>query len=105
MHIPWKTRAYQEVLQRAKADQKEKKEKPKAATTTTRKDSDSGSSGLIASHALSVSSLSEQGTLVVGSGATCHMCHDSKWTSYKIQLMWYWEMDVHLQQLEREKWN
>ena len=69
-----------------KADQKEKKEKPKAATTTTRKDSDSRSSGLIASHALSVSSSSEQGTWVVDSGATCHMCHDSKWFTTLNQL-------------------
>ena len=58
---------------------KEKKTKAqKAAPTTTQENSDSESSGLIASHALSVSSSNEQSIWIIDSGATCHMCQDSK---------------------------
>ena len=50
-------------------------------TTTKRQDSsssDSEGAGLVASHALSVSSSSRESTWTVDSGATCHMCHDRK---------------------------
>ena len=48
---------------------KERKTKPqKAATSVTRENSDSKSSGLIASHALSVSSLNEHCTCIIDSG-------------------------------------
>ena len=43
-----------------------------------RESSGSESSGLIVSHALSVSSSSDQCAWIVDSGATCHMCRDSK---------------------------
>ena len=62
------------------------------ATTTTQENSDSESSGLIASHTLSVSSLNEQctpGALTRGLCAICvrtavrrsHRCHVGRWTS------------------------
>ena len=41
-------------------------------------DSSSESSGLIASHALSISSSKEQHYWIIDSGATSHMCHNKK---------------------------
>lgn len=62
-----------------KEGQKEKRSKQqKAATTMTKENSDSESSGLIAHHVLSVSSLNEQCTWIIDLGATCHMCQNSK---------------------------
>ena len=62
-----------------KEGQKERREKSgtsqKAATLVTQEDSDSDS---IADHVLSASSLNEQCTWIIDSGATCRMCHDSK---------------------------
>ena len=64
---------------RIEEGRKEKKTKAqKAAPTTTQENSDSESSGLIASHALSASSSNEQSIWIIDTGATCHMCHDSK---------------------------
>ena len=64
---------------KAEEGRKEKKTKAqKAAPTTTQENSDSESSGLIASHALSISSLNEQSIWIIDSGATCYMCQDSK---------------------------
>ena len=64
---------------------KEKKDKigtnHRANVSSTKSEyssSDSESAGLIANHALSASSSSEQNTWIIDSGATCHMCHDSK---------------------------
>ena len=57
---------------------KSQKKSQQANPTTTHEGSDSESSGLIASHALSVQSSKEQCVWVVDSGATCHMCHDVK---------------------------
>ena len=66
-------------LKAEKEGKKERKTKSqKAATTTTQANSDSESSGLIASHALSASSSNEQRAWIIDSGATCHMCQDSK---------------------------
>ena len=45
---------------------------------TTHEGSNSESSGLIASNALSAVSPNEQCVWIVDSGATCHMCHDDK---------------------------
>lgn len=64
---------------KAEEGRKEKKTKAqKAAPTTTQENSDSESSGLIASHTSSVSSSNEQSIWIIDSGATCHMCQDSK---------------------------
>ena len=59
----------------------------KTAKTTTQESSDSESSELIASHALSVSSSNEQCAWIIDSGATCHMCQDSMLftTLYQLQ--------------------
>ena len=66
-------------LKAEKEGKKERKTKSqKAATTTTQANTDSESSGLIASHALSASSSNEQRAWIIDSGATCHMCQDSK---------------------------
>ena len=43
-----------------------------------RSSSGSESAGLVVSHALSASSSREHNTLIVDSGATCHMCHDAQ---------------------------
>ena len=57
---------------------KKTKSLEKAATVRVQEDSDSDSVGLIAGHALSVSSSSEtSSTWIINSGATCHMCLDS----------------------------
>ena len=56
---------------------KKTKNLEKAATVRVQEDSDSDSVGLIAGHALSVSSSSEtSSTWIIDSGATCHMCLD-----------------------------
>ena len=58
---------------------KKTKSSEKATTMTVQEDSDSDSVGLIAGHALSVSSSSEtSSTWIIDSGATCHMCLDSE---------------------------
>ena len=58
---------------------KKTKSQEKATTMTVQEDSDSDSVGLIAGHALSVSSSSEtSSTWIIDSGATCHMCLDSE---------------------------
>ena len=62
-----------------KEGQKERKTKSQKATTT-QENSDSESSGLMASHAMSVSSSNEQCAWIVDSGATCHM-----WRTMKLQ--------------------
>ena len=57
---------------------KKMKNLEKAATVRVQEDSDSDSVGLIAGHALSVSSSSEtSSTWIIDSGAICHMCLDS----------------------------
>ena len=64
-----------------KQSQKEKKGGNHKTNMSTTKGQDSSSSdsevaGLVVNHALSTSSSSEQGTWIVDSGATCHMCRD-----------------------------
>ena len=57
----------------------EKKKNHKAAPVSAHiRSSDSESSGLIASHALSALGPNENCAWIVDSGATCHMCHDEK---------------------------
>ena len=68
---------YCKDLKAEKKGQKDEKTKSqKAATTAAHESSDSESNGLIAGHALSVSSSNEQCAWIVDSGATCHMCQD-----------------------------
>ena len=70
-----------------KERQKEDKRKSQKANTVTKcEESDSESSGLIASHALTVVSPNEHGVWIVDSGATCHMCHDNKMFTTLYQL-------------------
>ena len=66
---------------KGKDNQKEKRKGRfhKAATTIVEEDSSSSdSSSLIVSHALSISTLGEQHTWIIDSGATSHMCHNKK---------------------------
>ena len=71
-----------DLIKVEKERQKEKDEKKKthkaAPVSVHAKSSDSESSGLIASHALSALSQNEKCAWIVDSGATCHMCHDKK---------------------------
>lgn len=70
-----------------KAEKKGQKEKSKkAAAATTHENSDSESSGLVASHALSASNSIEQSAWIVDSGATCHMSHNRNLFSTLYQL-------------------
>ena len=62
-----------------KEAQKERRAKPhKAAPSMTQENSDNDSCGLIATHALSVRSSNDHCAWIIDSGATCHMCQDSK---------------------------
>jgi len=66
---------------------KKMKSGEKAATARMQDESDSDSVGLIAEHALSVSSSDEtSSTWVVDSGATCHMCLNSEMFASLYQL-------------------
>ena len=71
-----------DLIKVEKERQKEKDEKKKthkaAPVSAHAKSSDSESSGLIASHALSALSQNEKCAWIVDSGTTCHMCHDKK---------------------------
>ena len=70
-----------------KDNHKERKGKfHKAATTIVKEDtSSSESSGLIASHALSISTSGEEHTWIIDSGATSHMCHNKELLTTLIQ--------------------
>ena len=67
-------------LKKGKDNHKERKGKfHKAATMIVEDDSSSSeSSGLIISHALSISTSGEQHTWIIDSGATSHMCHNKE---------------------------
>lgn len=75
----------EELSSRSDSHQKEgewKKTKHKAHKAQEKRrdtsSSDSESTGLVVSHALSASSVEAQDSWIVDSGATCHMCNDEK---------------------------
>ena len=66
-------------LKKGKDNQERKGKFHKAAATIVEEDSSSSeSSGLIVSHALSISTSGEQHKWIIDSGATSHMCHNKE---------------------------